>query len=109
MKTSKKITQLSPPFTLSKLTKMLFLPCLLFTSIVQSQAIAADSSQQTYKLIFPDEMTFLKANITLHNEKITTDPQQRAIWVPLSNDALNKIQPFTTSMTKVEDPAKLYP
>ncbi len=109
MKTSKKITQLSPPFTLSKLTKMLFLPCLLFTSIVQSQAIAADSSQQTYKLIFADEMTFLKANITLHNEKITTDPQQRAIWVPLSNDALNKIQPFTTSMTKVEDPAKLYP
>ena len=109
MKKTKKLTQLSPRLNLSTLTTNLLLASLLVTPQVQSHAIAVDSSQHTYKLTFADEITFLKANITLHNKKITSDPQQRAIWVPLSNGALNKIQPFTTSMTKVVDPATLYP
>ncbi|MEC4724699.1 PKD domain-containing protein [Shewanella sp. D64] len=88
---------------------MLFIPSLILTSLLQSQAIATDNSQHTYKLIFPDEMTFLKANITLHNDKIKTEPQQRVIWVPLSNAAFNRIKPFTTSTVKVEESAKLYP
>jgi carboxypeptidase T len=109
MNISKKITRLSPKFNVLKMTKGLILPSLLFTSLVQSQVIAAQNDQQTYKLTFADETTFLKANITLHNEKLTTDPLQRAIWVPLSNAAANRIKPFTTSMVEVADPAKLYP
>ncbi|WP_394388013.1 M14 family zinc carboxypeptidase [Shewanella woodyi] len=109
MKTVESIASLTTGMTLSRLTKSLIISGLIFSSLAQSQAQAIGNSQQTYKVTFPDEQTFLKANITLHNEKIKTDPTQRAIWVPLSSDELSRIKPFATSMAKVDDPASLYP
>lgn len=109
MKTAESIASLTTGMTLSRLTKSLIISGLIFSSLAQSQAQAIDDSQQTYKVTFPDEQTFLKANISLHNEKIKTDPTQRAIWVPLSSDELSRIKPFATSMAKVDDPASLYP